>query len=145
MLILGRWRKALHGEEDLRWRATKQGRFYHLVVPTTRTLLIRYLMQKCLGIRVRPLKQQSHEAIYWRKGQIVRSLGLLAIGGNRFINKDVDPYNRTVSDQFFWVSNILEVVQRRNYRVELDRSRSGLPFFERRQRRRMSCPYPSFE
>src|SRR3989441_10508573 len=89
----------------LRWRAPKQGRFYPLVVGTARTPLIRYLRQKYVGIPVRRLKQQSHEAIYWRKGQIVRSLRLLAVGVSQFFNEGIDPYNRTVSDQFFWVSN----------------------------------------
>jgi len=118
MLVLDRLREAYTGKKSLRWRATKQGPFYHLVVGTN--LFVRYLRQKYLGIPLRRRKQQSHEAIYLRKGQIVRSLGLLAVGANRFINKYVDPYNRTVSDQFFWVSNILEVVQRRNYRVKLN-------------------------
>src|SRR2546427_316928 len=93
------------------------------------TPLIHYVREKCRGIPARRLKQQSHEAIYCRKIQIIRSLGLV-VGANRFFNEGIDRYDRTVSNQRFWVSNILEVVQGRNYRVELGWYLSGLPFLK---------------
>ena len=88
-------------------------------------------MQKRLGIRMRRFKQESHEAIYGRERQAVRWLRPIVITANRFINKGIDAYSRTIFDHAFWVSNVLEGVQCRNYCIELDRYRSGLSFFER--------------